>query len=235
MKLIKFFTFFPFCFVPCAFPSVIVTYDAPGVQTTNVAGTSVYSFNTIAPNSTVTPATAFATFSKLYVMNANEYGGAMGGRYGVVGDPTGSANVQSTTVTFARPASYMGFWWSAADPHNLFTLYSGSTALLTMSNRTLNKALGSCGGANAYCGNPVNGQDPGELFAYVNIWGKNGTNFTSARFQQLEDQGGFEFDNVAVPDAPIGGAPSIPEPGTWGFAGLGLVLLVGLQRTLRRA
>jgi len=219
----------------CAFSSVVVSYDAPGVQTTNVVGASVYSFNSIGPNQVVAPSSAFATFSKLYPVNANEYGGAMGSRYGVVGDPTGAANVQSSTVRFANPVSYFGFWWSAADPHNLFTLYSGNTPVLTMTNQTLLNALGSCRSANAYCGNPNSGQDPNELFAYVNIWGNRGSTFTSARFQQMDDSGGFEFDNLATAGDPPSGSPSIPEPATWAFAGLGLVTLSTLLRRTGRA
>lgn len=224
------------CAAPCAFASAVVSYDAPGVEDTNVAAASIYSFNNLSLNRAVLPATAFATFSQLYVIGANEYGGAHNSAYGVVGDPTGSANVQTSFLQFARPVSYLGFWWSAADPNNVFTLYNGRDPLLTMTNQTLMNALGSCRASNAYCGNPNNGQDPGELFAYVNIWGANGLTFTAARFHQMNDSGGFEFDNVAYMDDPVGDPPSsVPEPGTWGFAGLGFVAISMLAKRAGRA
>ena len=209
-----------------AFSSAVVSYDAPGVETSNVAGATIYSFNRLALNRTILPATAFATFNQLYVVGPNEYGGASGSAYAVVGDPTRAANVQTATAQFVRPASYVGFWWSAADPNNVFTLYNGRNAVLTMTDQTLIHGLGSCTVPNAYCGNPSNRQDAGELFAYVNIWGTNGTTFTAASFHQINDNGGFEFDNLAYVDPPS----SIPEPGTWGFAGIGLLAVLMLVK-----
>jgi hypothetical protein len=235
MKSVSFMALLALSFATCAFPAPVVTYDAPGVQTTNVAGASIYSFNSMATDRTVAAASAFAAFSRLYVIGANQFGGAIGSRYGVVGDPTGAARVVSSTLTFANPVSYVGFWWSAADPHNMFTLYNGNTAVLTMTNDTLLTALGSCGGLNSYCGNPNTGQDPSELFAYVNIWATNGSTFTSARFQQIDDLGGFEFDNLATAGDPPGDSPSIPEPATWAFCGVGLVVVSMLMKRARRA
>ncbi len=235
MKPVRMVFLFALSFTTCAFSAVVVSYDAPGVQTTAVAGASIDSFNSMSLNRAITPAAAFATFSKLYVVDANLFGGAMGSQYAVVGDPTGAARVQTSTVTLANPVSYLGFWWSAADPHNFFTLYSGNNAVLTMTNQTLLQALGSCGGANPYCGNPNTGQDPAELFAYVNIWGTKGTLFTSATFRQLNDSGGFEFDNLATAGDPPGDAPSIPEPSTWAFAGIGLIGFSLLTRFARKA
>jgi hypothetical protein len=236
MKYLKSSTFLLLCFSTCAFSSAVVTYSDAHIETTDVAAASIYSFNGMATNQALLPSavsSAFATYNRLYVVGANQYGGASDSTYGVVGDPTGSANVQSATLQFAKPVSYIGFWWSAADPHNVFTLYSGKTAVLTMTNQTLINALGACGGANAYCGNPNNGQDRNELFAYVNIWGTNGSTFTSARFQQLNADGGFEFDNVAFTDDPPGD-PSSPEPATWAFAGLGLIAVSMLVKRVRR-
>lgn len=230
MRSLRLAPFIFLSFSTCAFSSVVVSYNAPGVENTDVAGASLYSFDSMATNQALTPAAAFATYNRLFVIGSNEYGGASGTTYGVVGDPTGAANVQSASVKFAQPVSYVGFWWSAADPHNVFTLYSGNTAVLTMTNQTLINALGACGGANAYCGNPNTKEDDGELFAYVNIWGTNGSSFTSAKFRQLNADGGFEFDNVS-----FGGDPQSPEPATWAFAGLGLIAVSMFVKLVRRA
>lgn len=233
MKACRSVLFLSLCLSTCVFSSTVVSYDAPGIETTNVAGASIYSFNNLSLNRAMIPAAAFETFNQLYVIGANEYGGASGSAYGVVGDPTGAANVQTSVVRFTNPVSYVGFWWSAADPHNVFTLYSGTRVVLTMTDQTLIHALGSCSVPNAYCGNPNNLQDPGELFAYVNIWGTNGTLFTGAKFHQMNDMGGFEFDNIATAGDPPG--DSVPEPGTLAFAGLGLLALSTLANRLRKA
>jgi hypothetical protein len=237
MKYLNSSTFLLLCFSTCAFSSAVVSYSPHGIETTDVAAASIFTFNGMPTNRTLSGqavSATFAAYNQLYVIGANEYGGASGTTYGVVGDPTGSANVQSATLQFPKPVSYVGFWWSAADPNNVFTLYSGKTAVLTMTNQTLINALGGCGGANKYCGNPNNGQDPSELFAYVNIRGTDGTTFTSAKFQQLNADGGFEFDNVAVAGDPSGD-PSSPEPGTWALAGLGALAVSMLIKRTRRA
>lgn len=223
------------CLAPCAFSSAVVSYEAPGVENTSVAGVSIYSFNNLSPNRAIRPATAFATFNQLYVIGANEYGGASGSSYGVVGTPTGSANLETSLVQFTRPISYLGFWWSAADPNNAFTLYSGQHTVLTMTDQTLIHALGSCRVPNAYCGNPNDGEDPGELFAYVNIWGTDGTTFSAAKFHQMNESGGFEFDNLAYQDDPSGDSPSIPEPGTSLLASLGLIALATAFKCTHRS
>jgi len=235
MKSVRLTALLSLSFATCAFPAAVVTYDAPGIEATNVAGASIDTFNRMATDRTVATSSAFAAFSRLYVIGANQYGGAVRSRYGVVGDPTGAANIVSATLTFASPVSYFGFWWSAADPHNVFTLYSGNTAVLTMTNQTLLTALGACGGSNPYCGNPNTGQDPSELFAYVNIWATRGSTFTSAKFQQVDDLGGFEFDNLATAGDPPGDSPSIPEPATWAFSSLGLIAVSMFMKRARRA
>lgn len=230
MKYLRLAPFLLLSFSTCAFSSVVVSYSPHGVENTDVAGASITAFNMVTNQTLTSAAAAFATYNRLFVLGADQYGGASRTTYGVVGDPTGKANVQAASVTFAKPVSYVGFWWSAADPHNVFTLYSGNTAVLTMTNQTLMNALGTCGGGNAYCGNPNTRQDMGELFVYVNFWGKNGTSFTSAKFQQLNADGGFEFDNLA-----LAGDPPSPEPATWAFAGLGLIAVSMLVKLARRA
>ena len=204
-----------------------VNFSAAGVQNTTVSGTTNFSFNDLKAgyDTSTVDAGGIGQFNGLAVENAGQYGGAAGNsKYGVVGYP-GNSNA---TLTFSGPASYLGFWWSAADAQNTLTLYSGNNAVLTLTGADLVKSLGACVAGNAYCGNPQNGMDRNELFTYVNIFGTNGTQFSSASFANGPGTG-FEFDNLAYIDP-----PAVPEPATWSCLGLGLGVLSFLQFRSRR-
>lgn len=204
-----------------SFASAIVDYSPAGFQ--GLASTTAAVTNA---SSNVFTTPGGATFSNLYTHAPSEYGGANGGSYAVVGSPTGSADIWSSTLTFDSPVSHFGFWWSAADPGNQLTLYSGNQIILSMNDQTLINALGSCTtGNNPYCGNPNNGQDKKELFVYVNIYDPD---ITSAKFSQTQ-WGGFEFDRLLYDTDP---PTSTPEPTTWALFGIGLVG-AGLARKLR--
>jgi hypothetical protein len=210
--------------------STQVSYSAAGVQNSAVSGTTEFNFNGLSANYNASTVNAggIGQFSGLAVENAGAFGGAAGNStFGVVGYP-GNGNA---TLSFSGPASYLGFWWSAADVQNTLTLYSGNTAVLTLTGSDVMNALGSCGigSANAYCGNPNNGEDGNELFTYVNIFGTDGTQFSSASFANGRSTG-FEFDNLAYIDP-----PAVPEPATWSCLALGLSALAFLKFRSSRA
>ncbi len=208
--------------------STMVNFSAAGVQNTEVSGTTNFSFNNLQTgyDTSTVDAGGIGQFNGLAVENAGQYGGAAGNsKYGVVGFPGNT----SATLTFSGPASYFGFWWSAADAQNGVTLYSGKNAVLTLTGSDVAKSLGACGSGNAYCGNPNNGQDRSELFTYVNIFGTNGTQFSSASFTNGPSTG-FEFDNLSYIDP-----PAVPEPATWSFLALGLGVLSFWKLRSRRA
>ena len=208
--------------------STTVNFSAAGVQSTDVSGTTTFSFSNLKTgyDTSTVDAGGIGQFGGLAVDNTGQYGGAAGhSKYGVVGYP-GNGNA---TLTFNGPASYFGFWWSAADAQNTLTLYSGNNAVLTLTGSDLVKSLGACGAGNAYCGNPNNGMDPNELFTYVNIFGTNGTQFSSASFTNGPGTG-FEFDNLAYIDP-----PAVPEPATWSCLALGLGILAFLKLRAHRA
>jgi len=210
--------------------STQVSYSAAGVQNSAVSGTTDFNFNSLPASYTASTANAggIGQFSGLAVENTGPFGGAAGhSTYGVVGYP-GNGNA---TLAFSGPASYFGFWWSAVDAQNTLTLYSGDSAVLTLTGSDLMNALGSCGAGstNAYCGSPVNGEDGRELFTYVNIFGTNGTRFSSASFSNGLSTG-FEFDNLAYIDP-----PAVPEPATWSCLALGLSALAFLKFRNSRA
>jgi hypothetical protein len=221
-------TFVAFGLAQFGAASTLVNYSAAGVQNTQVAGTTDFSFNNLQHgfSAAAVDVPGIGAFNGLAVENSGQFGGAAGhSKYGVAGYP-GNSNA---TLTFGGPASYVGFWWSAADAQNTVTLYSGKDAVLTLTGSDLVKSLGACGSGNAYCGNPNNGLDPNELFTYVNIFGQNGTKFSSISFQNGPGTG-FEFDNLAYIDP-----PDAPEPATWACLALGLGTLSFLKLRGRKA
>ncbi len=206
---------------------VTVSVEAAGVQATTAyapAQTYIEDFSTRGPgtpNSTGTPDLATFTSSfggaspvsgtfsgfqlglpSSYGNNGALYGGAYGStQYGVVrGD---------ATLTLSKGVSYFGLWAAALDQNNTVELFSGTTSL---GSYNLVQTIGSLG--QAYYGNPNNGGDGGEPFAFVNF--ASTTPITSIQFHQ--SGGGFEFDNITL-------AGAVPEPASWALmlGGLGLV------------
>lgn len=227
-RSVLFSTLFLFGLAPFVTASTLVKFSAAGVQNTEVSGTTNFNFNDLnyGYDMSTVDAGGIGQFSGLATEVTGQYGGAAGhSQYGVVGYP-GNGNA---TLTFGAPASYFGFWWSAADAQNTLTLYSGNNAVLTLTGSDLVNSLGACGNGNAYCGNPNNGLDAHELFTYVNIFGTNGTQFSSVSFANGPGTG-FEFDNLAYIDP-----PAVPEPATWSCLALGLGALSFLKLRARKA
>ena len=114
-----------------------MTYEAPGVQSSAVAGVTTETFNSFGTGQYSSLETAFGTLStsaSLAIVAADSYGGAGGtGNYMAFGAESGSGN--PVTLTFKGPESYFGFWWSAADANNSVTFYSGSSALASSTKR----------------------------------------------------------------------------------------------------
>jgi hypothetical protein len=182
----------------------------------------------------------------------NQYGGTGGSNYpelfgpGAVGGSPGQTEsaYQVTLSTTGLPAgkgiNYFGVWISALDAYNDLQIFNTSNQLVAEFNSpTLLAALGGCF-PNPYCGNPTNsfnGQDPGELFAYVNVFDLNGS-IGSVVFYD-NGASGFESDNDTVafinPIHVFGNSLiGAPEPASLGVLGSGLIGLVMLGARRRR-
>jgi hypothetical protein len=114
--------------------------------------------------------TALGNYDHLLVLSANAFGGAAGkGTYMSVniGRNKGSS---PTTLTLATPQRYFGLWWSAGDPNNLLSFYSGSTLLETFRTSDVVNFINAQPNKNAYYGNPNNGQNKREPYAFLNFY-----------------------------------------------------------------
>jgi hypothetical protein len=213
--------------------AVSISVEDAGVQrTTLVKTTSVETFATAiggADNATNTPAIAdftsdfggsaitglFQGFElgtpAAYNGDGANFGGAQGStQYGVV---HGQASIK-----LSQKVRYLGLWAAALDGDNTVELLSDGVSLGSFQ---LVSSIGTLG--SAYFGNPNNGADQNEAFAFVNFLSDDA--FDEVRF--IQSGGGFEFDDVTV-----GGA--VPEPATWGMMVLGFGLAGGALRSRRR-
>lgn len=195
--------------------------------------------------------------SALQIVNSDQYGGAGNtGRYGAIGAQSGTAG--AITLNLATPTTFFGMWWSAIDPYNGVSLYSGDwflmritgadvMALLNASN-TLTAQNGTQYQRTAYLGKPATNprQNTGEYYAYT-MFHASGLTFNRV---VLDNSGttrtGFEFDNFQTRSGnfQIPGTTvllsqyqitAVPEPGVWIPAGLGLVAAAWWRKRGKRS
>ncbi len=195
--------------------------SGPGVQSSSVAGVSTETFNELTAGTKYTspyisPAGigtySASTSAPFEVMSYGQYGGANDTNYFAVGGDSGSSNPLYLTLT--KPASYIGFWWSAGDANNRVALYSGSTLYGTFSTADLLTLLKNSTGkvqpisgtpytASSYFGNPniTSGtNDSAEPFAYVSF-SITGATITQIAFYNTTSTStgtSFESDNHSV-------------------------------------
>ena len=180
------------------------------------------------------PASAVGTFTGTCTSSSPSY--IWGGATTATDTPTVSGTPtrfviapvgQDLTLTFATPAKYFGFWWSAGSAGNTVKLYtsaSSSTPAATFTTDTINSILGASipspypGAATVssldgstykkgyYFGRPAHHTTTtptsytasnNQSHAYLNIFASGSIAFTKVQFTGT----GFEFDNVAISTA----------------------------------
>jgi len=177
---------------------------------------------------------AIGIYSQGGIQGANQYGGANGkGNYFTVAAPFSNT---SSTLSFAQPQRYFGFWLSALDKNNRLSFYSNSTLVSSFSAQDVLNFVKRQPDAQNYFGNPNSrflNQDKSEPFAYLNFFAapNNPTStFNQVVFSNNNSRGtGFEADNFTIATSytntsgkPIASVPFAPSS-TWGI----VILMLG--------
>jgi T5SS/PEP-CTERM-associated repeat protein len=188
-----------------------VTVEAPAVQQSSLAtnpmgfGASnviVESFDELKAGFISKPVPfatniALGSYDHLLVRSADAFGGAGGkGTYMTVNTSINKGSTP-TTLTLATPQRYFGLWWSAGDPNKLLSFYSGSTLLETFRTSDVVNFINAQANKNAFYGNPNNGQNKGEPYAFLNFYAdpsNPGLTFNRIVFSNVGNSG-FEQDN----------------------------------------
>ena len=199
-----------------AFPqAVTVTLEQPKVQQSSLfsnaaafgaTNVSVETFNELSPGfrSTSFPFagnTSLGSYDHGQIQKADAFGGSGGtGNYLTVNQSIKPAS-NPTTLIFAIPQRYFGMWWSAGDPNNVVQFFSGSTLLETFRTNDVVNFINASPNKNAYFGNPNNGKNTGEPYAFINFYA-NPSNpaltFNRIVLSNLGSGTGFESDNHTI-------------------------------------
>ncbi len=205
---------------------LIVTLEAPKIQSTQVSGTTVETFDSVNTGRYTSLTSTLGTYTSagLQIVSPDQYGGANQTRYIAVGAQSGQT---SATLTLTGPAAYFGFYWSAGDAQNNLDFYSGNSLLASFSTSTLISFISGQANASQYYGNPNTNQNTGEPYAFVNFFANSGTTFDKIVFRNNGTGSGFESDNhtirAAAVTTPTGTTVTnlvtgVPEPSTWAMA-----------------
>ncbi len=202
---------------------VVVTIEKPGVQSSSVPNITTETFDSFVPGIYTSLVSNIGTYSSPgeAIVSANQYGGAGGiGNYFSIGAQSGQL---TSTLTLPANEAYFGFWYSAGDSQNAISLYENNTLVYNLNTQSLINFINAQPNSSSYYGNPNNGQDSGEPFAYVNFFGTNGTVFNKIVFTNSSLGTGFESDNHSISPTQTRptGTPITPEPGS-------VAMLVGM-------
>lgn len=178
--------------------STLVTISEDSAQTTSsLANTSVFTFNNL-PNGINTNVAwdGVGTFDRLYIADANVWGGAYDASTGQASQFSwqGRSWTQTSTLTLDQSSAYFGFWWSAGDRNNRLTFYSGDSVVAQYTTASMFSGLNL---SPEYYGNPLTGGNSREPYAFINFYGGADTSWDRIELTQTGG-GGFESDNYTT-------------------------------------
>jgi len=173
--------------------SIVVTYEAPGVQSSTVVASHVFNFDDL-DNGTINDYFwTYGAFSGLTINDFNVYGGAGGsGKY------LSSTDGFVSGLYLSSPVSYFGFWWSSGNSYNVVDFYNNTELICSFDTSVLG------GLSENYNGNPnLSGANPTEKYAFLNFFMRDG-----GTFNRVEARGyNFESDNWTIREASYGTDP----------------------------
>ncbi|MDB6078619.1 MAG: hypothetical protein JWO82_2366 [Akkermansiaceae bacterium] len=199
---------------------LLVSYaENPDSVNSTLQNTNTYDFNNLSTGQhDGAQWSGVGTFDHLYILAADEYGGAAdashpnGSNYSVQSNTVGGGAVNSTTLTLNSEHAYFGFWWSAGDATNVLSFYKGADLVAQYSTQTLLDVLAAQPG---YKGNPINrSQNSSQSYAFINFLGLDGATWDKIVLTNLNSSG-FESDNytdraAAWTQAADGDLPGVP-------------------------
>lgn len=202
--------------------ALVVSLEAAGVQASTVSGVTTETFNSYNTGLKSSINSSIGTYTSgsqgIAIVSPDQYGGSNNSQYVAIG---AQSHQTSMTLTLNSPQSYFGFEWLAGDSQNVIKFYNGSTLVGTFNVGDLITFINNQSNSSAYYGNPNNrSMDSGEPFAYVDVVGTDGTQFTSIVFQNTSSGSGFETDNHSIrstaptttPGTPVLTLLAVPEP-----------------------
>jgi hypothetical protein len=207
--------------------TLVVTVEAPGVQTSSALNATTIDFNSVSTGykglqTFLLPGPSTVTYvGNQFVIPADQYGGAGG-----VGNYLSIQANNSVTLSLSTPQAYFGMWLSAADSANQIEFFNGSQMVGSFSaTGPLMSSLPA-----TYLGNPNSqflGDDPTEKFAFVNFYAPGVSDmFNEIVFTNLPGGTNFESDNHTF-STTLQAPSAVPEPSSLVFCTSGMILLSG--------
>lgn len=233
---------------PAMAASFNVTIEAPGQQEATYSNLVDYHVENFDEQKQGYNSTGFAfagdksigSYNSGLIENPDAFGGAGGkGEYFDVDTNRSGANQTSSTLTFTNPERYFGLWWSAGDANNVLSFYSKNSSGVEQLVQQLTTGdvvnyIKGLPNSQKYYGNPNNGQDGGEPFAFLNFYANTGVTFDQIVFSNIGGTG-FESDNHTVArDYKTTTGNSVSTPESSSLVGIFVVGFVGATSVLTR-